>query len=42
MTMDFGCTPVATVAGLKAVMLPDTGLILNPESVFDSEPTTNT
>ena len=38
--IDFGPDPVATVAGLNAVRLPETGLIFNGDTVLESVPTT--
>ena len=40
MDSEVGCNPVATVAGLAAIRLPDTGLIFNCETVLESVPST--
>lgn len=38
--IETGPVPVATVAGVVADRLPETGLIVNPDTVFESVPST--
>src|SRR5579872_6344930 len=40
--IDTGPAPVATIAGFAALKLPDTGLIVNADTVLDSVPRTYT